>query len=176
MNSFISSFEFSGFNLLLIICFVILFILTICNMIRVSKFKKEYKILMQSVGKGEDFNQIFSKCISEVEIVSRETEKLKNKTENLQKNIEKCIQKVGVIRYSAYNNNGGNLCFAIALLDFENNGVVINGIYSRDNTTMTYAKPIEHGKSKYTLVKEEEDAIELAKHNGYNYFLDLNMK
>ena len=69
---------------------------------------------------------------------------------------------------------GSDLCFALALLDFEDSGVVINGVYSRDNTTNTYAKPIEKGKSKYTLVKEEEEALNIAKQNGYKYFIDVD--
>ena len=50
----------------------------------------------------------------------------------------------------------------------------MNGIYSRDNTTNTYAKPIEHGVSKYTLVKEEEEALNIAKQSGYKYFMSVN--
>ena len=71
-----------------------------------------------------------------------------------------------------YNTQDGNKL----IINFDHdygNGVVINGIYSRDNTTTTYAKPIEHGKSKYTLVKEEEEALEKAMHNGYKCFLDI---
>ena len=59
------------------------------------------------------------------------------------------------------------------LLDFENNGVVINGVYSRDNTTTTYAKPVENGTSKYPLSKEEAEAIEKAKRMGESYYVDV---
>ena len=92
----------------------------------------------------------------------------------MEQNMNKCIQKVGMIRYNPYQNTGSDLCFALALLDFEDSGVVINGVYSRDNTTNTYAKPIEKGKSKYTLVKEEEEALNIAKQNGYKYFIDVD--
>ncbi|MBQ9314066.1 MAG: DUF4446 family protein [Clostridia bacterium] len=173
MNIFNTILSSSWFNLLLLASLIILLVLIIINLLKVNKLKNDYKKLMELVGKGEDFNEIFNRYINEVKDVSRETLKIKNRTENLEKNLEKCVQKVGIIRYNAYRNSGSDLCFAVALLDFEDNGVVLNGIYSRDNTTTTYAKPIEHGKSKYTLVKEEEEAIELAKHNGYKCFLDL---
>ena len=163
----------SWFNLLLLICLISVLFLMIITLLKVNKLKNQYKKLLEIVGNGEDFNEIFNKYMQEVNDVSRETIKLKNRTDNIEKNIEKCIQKVGIIRYNAYRNSGSDLCFAVALLDFEDNGIVINGIYSRDNTTTTYAKPIEHGKSKYTLVKEEQDAIEIAKHNGYKCFLDV---
>ena len=136
--------------------------------------KKKYQNLMNLFGNGQDFNESLNKYIKEVQNVSNENIRLKSKTENLQKNLEKCVQKVGMVRYNAYVDTGSDLCFALALLDFEDNGVVINGIYSRDNTTTTYAKPIEHGKSKYTLVEAEQQAIEQAKHNAYKCFLDLN--
>ena len=155
------------FNLLLIICLVVIIILLVINIISIRNLKRSYKGLIKLLGKGDNFNEIFDRYTNEVDNVSRETIKLKNKTENLEKNMEKCVQKVGITRYNAYRKPGNDLCFAIALLDFEDNGIVINGIYTRDNTTTTYAKPIEHGKSKYTLVKEEEEAIEIAKHNAY---------
>ena len=44
--------------------------------------------------------------------------------DNIQKNLEKCVQKVGMVRYNAFHDSRGELCFAIALLDFEDNGVV----------------------------------------------------
>lgn len=173
MNGFDTFIDSSGFSLLLLSFLVILIVLVIVNILKLNKLKNDYKLLMQVIGNGQNFNEILNKYVVKVDNVSRETLKLKNKTESLQQNMEKCLQKVGVVRYNAFSNAGNDLCFAIALLDFEDNGVVINGIYSRDNTTTTYAKPIKHAKSKYALVKEEEEAIEIAKHNGYKCFLDL---
>ena len=48
-----------------------------------------------------------------------------------------------------------------ALLDEKNNGVVFNGIYSREMSNI-YAKPVENANSKYTLSNEETEAIEKA--------------
>ena len=53
------------------------------------------------------------------------------------------------------------MSFALALLDEKNNGVVLNGIYSREMSNI-YAKPVENGKSKYTISEEENLAIEKA--------------
>ena len=100
--------------------------------------------------------------LSQVKSAFDEIEQLKNK-----------FYIVGYLRYNAFSETGGSLSFALALLDFENSGFVINGVYSRDNTTTTYAKPVVNGKSKYTLVKEEEEALEIALHSGYNCFLNF---
>ncbi|MBQ5708368.1 MAG: DUF4446 family protein, partial [Anaerotignum sp.] len=76
------------------------------------------------------------------------------------------IQKVGLIRYNPFDEMGGNLCFALALLDGHDNGVVLNGIHSRTGS-FTYAKPIEMGVSTYMLSEEEIKAVEMAKNHAY---------
>ncbi len=70
-------------------------------------------------------------------------------------------EKVGIVRYNAFQDTGSDLSFALALLDEKNNGVVLNGIYSREMSNI-YAKPVENGKSKYTISEEENLAIEKA--------------
>ena len=77
-----------------------------------------------------------------------------------------CTQKIGVIRYNPFDEMGGNLCYVVAILDGKDNGVVLNGIHSR-NGTFTYAKPIERGVSPYVLTEEELQALEKAKENAY---------
>lgn len=151
-------------NFALLTYFVILF----------HKTNKSYNKFMKKLGNGVNLETMIREYIEEVESVKKEEEKLNQRCKEIEKNVEKCIQKLGIVRYNAFNNTGSDLCFALALLDFEDNGVVINGIYSRDNTTTTYAKPIEHGNSKYTLTKEEQDALDIAKHNGYKYYMKLN--
>ena len=53
------------------------------------------------------------------------------------------------------------MSFALALLDANNNGVVLNGIYSREMSNI-YAKPVISGKSTYTITEEEKEAINKA--------------
>lgn len=138
------------------------------------KTNKAYNKFMKKLGKGVNVDTMIRDYIEDVENVKREEERIKARCNEIEKNVEKCIQKVGVVRYNAFNNTGSDLCFALALLDFEDNGVMINGIYSRDNTTTTYAKPIENGISKYTLTKEEQEALDIAKHSGYKYYMKVS--
>lgn len=160
--------------LFVVLIFVwILIVLVIINLVSLMKLKNNYKKLMEVLGKGNNFNDMLNAYISEVDRTAKEITVLKNKTDNISKNVEKCFQKVGIVRYNAFSETGGSLSFALALLDFENTGFIINGVYSRDNTTTTYAKPVINGKSKYTLVKEEEEALEMALHSGYSCFLNF---
>ncbi|MBQ8298483.1 MAG: DUF4446 family protein [Clostridia bacterium] len=165
------------FLILIIVIFTMLFInfaLLIYSIVTTRRLKKKYDEFMTRLGNGENITDMLRKYIQDVLNVSEENQSLKKYCKELEKNMNKCIQKVGMVRYNAYQHTGSDLCFALALLDFEDNGVILNGIYSRDNTTNTYAKPVEHGVSKYTLVKEEEEALNIAKQSGYKYFMSVN--
>lgn len=165
--------EMNGVILLLIVLVIIALGLAITSLIMNILLKKKYLEYMTKIGGGEDITNVMKNYVEDVTIVKENTQTLKKYCKEIEQNMNKCIQKVGIIRYNPYQNTGSDLCFALALLDFEDTGVVINGVYSRDNTTNTYAKPIEKGKSKYTLVKEEEEALNMAKQNGFKYFVNV---
>jgi hypothetical protein len=74
------------------------------------------------------------------------------------------VQKVGVVRFNPFADAGGNLSFAIALLDGQNNGIVLSSLHGREGTRI-YAKTIENGGSKYNLTDEEKEAIQQAQKN-----------
>ena len=162
-----------GFGIIIITSLFINFALLIYNLVKTINLNKKYQEFMKRLGTGENFEEMLSKYMKNVLNVVEESASLRKYCKELEENLHKCVQKVGMVRYTAFQNTGSDLCFALALLDFEDNGVVINGIYSRDNTTTTYAKPIEKGVSKYKLAKEEEDALNLAKHNGYKYYMEV---
>jgi len=75
--------------------------------------------------------------------------------------MKNCIQKIGIYRYNAYQDTGSDLSFTLAILDESNNGVVLNGIYSREMSNI-YAKAVEKGTSIHTLSEEEKEAIQKA--------------
>ncbi len=71
------------------------------------------------------------------------------------------VQHIGVVRFNPFADKGGDQSFAVALLDDQANGVVLNGLHSR-NDTRVYAKPIVGGTSTYPLTGEEKEAISRA--------------
>ena len=148
---------------LLIILFlnIIVLIGIIINTIRVSKINKENKELIEKLGKGTDIKENLKEYIHKVESVEEKTEAIINYCKDMENNLAGCIQKIGIVRYSAFRDTGSDLSFALALLDNKNSGVMLNGIYSREMSNI-YAKPIENGKTSYTLSKEETEALQKA--------------
>ncbi len=75
------------------------------------------------------------------------------------------LQHVGVIRFNPYADKGSDQSFAIALLDDRGDGLVLNGLHSRD-TCRVYAKPVVGGNSTYKMTEEEKEAINRAMANN----------
>ena len=156
--------DFVKNNLIIIILLSInfvLFIFVIVNNVRISKMNKNNKEFMQRLGTGkdlkEDLNSYMERIISLEEAVSENHSYCKR----LENNMKDCMQKIGIVRYNAYNDAGNDLSFAVALLDDKKNGVIFNGIYSREMSNI-YAKPIIDGKCQYNLTKEENEALNKA--------------
>ncbi len=161
MESILNILEAPYFDLGLIIFIMILIILYITNIVKLGKIRRNYISFMNKVGNGENIQESLEKYVKQVEEVKKENETLKKGIQQLETGVAGCIQKVGLIRYSAFKDTGSDLSFTLALLNKENTGVVLNGIYSRDMSNI-YAKPVEKGVSTYTLSEEEKQAIEKA--------------
>ena len=76
------------------------------------------------------------------------------------------LSRVAVVHFDAFEKTGNNLSWCLALLDRNNNGVVISSICGQE-TERSYAKPIEDGRapSGYKLTREEEQALSQAMRN-----------
>ena len=83
----------------------------------------------------------------------------------LEQMAQRCIQRVAVVRYNAFGDMGSDLSFACALLDEVGSGVVLSGLYGRDESRI-YAKPVEKTVSSYLLSSEEKAAIDKAMRTG----------
>ena len=125
------------------------------------KLKNKYNKFMKKIGNGKNIEEDLENYMYRVERVERQNAEIISYCKNLDEEVAKCIQKVGMVRYSAFKDTGSDLSFAVAMLDENNDGVVFNGIYSREMSNI-YAKPVKKGVSEYTLSEEEKEAIRRA--------------
>ena len=68
---------------------------------------------------------------------------------------------MGIVRYDTFNENSGKLSFVLALLDENDNGILLNSIHS-SNGSYQYLKTISNGVCELTLSEEEDAALEKA--------------
>lgn len=144
----------TGVMIVLLIGFVVL-------LAKFSSLNKKYKNFMVKLGNGKNLEEDLETYMYRVNKVEKQNAEITNQVDLMDKDLRKCIQKVGIVRYNAFKDVGSDLSFALALLDEQNNGIVLNGIYSREMSNI-YAKPIENGKSKYVVSEEEAQAIQKA--------------
>lgn len=158
INDFIKS---DIFIIIVAIINILLLILYFCNLTKLKKINKNYKRFMKKLGNGNNIDEMLQKYINRVEEISEDNEKIIDFYKQLDKRVSLCIQKTGMIRYSAFKDTGSDLSFALALLNEKNDGVLLNGIYSREMSNI-YAKQVEEGKVKSKLTEEEKQALDIA--------------
>lgn len=161
MENILELLKTDNFLIALSVIVILLIIGLIIVIIKFNKISKKYTEFMKKLGNGKDIEEDLENYMYRVERVEKQNSEILNYIKNIDNDLNKCIQKIGIVRYNAFQDTGSDLSFALALLDEENNGVVLNGIYSREMSNI-YAKPVENGKSKYTISEEEGLAIQKA--------------
>lgn len=147
---------------LAVFCLILLVIL-LMNLSRLKKIQQKYQAFM--IKDDVDLENLLIHYAKKVNNVKIKQDEMKEELSKIGEEVKYCTQKVGVVRYNAIEKVGADLSFAIAMLDAEDNGIVLNGIYSRDGSYV-YSKPVQDGQSTYQLSDEEKEAIRLAKENN----------
>ena len=139
---------------------VIMFILLIVFICKEEKLGKRYGKFMR----GKEANSLEKEIVGLYE----DNKFLKNMVDNnkrdirqLYRNVSKTFQKIGIVKYDAYQQMGGLLSFSLALLDEENNGFILNSVHSAEGC-YTYTKEIRNGECKLELGNEEKVALDQA--------------
>lgn len=164
MENILELLKTDNFLIVLSVIVILLIIGLVVVIIKFNKISRKYTEFMKKLGNGKDIEEDLENYMYRVERVEKQNAEIINYIKNIDNDLNRCIQKIGIVRYNAFQDTGSDLSFALALLDEKNNGVVLNGIYSREMSNI-YAKPVENGKSKYTISEEENLAIEKAR-NG----------
>jgi hypothetical protein len=99
--------------------------------------------------------------LDDAEDVVRKLADVSKRVEDLEVVARLAVQHVGLVRFDAFEDMGGHLSFAAALLDADGGGFVLTSINGRQETRI-YAKPIDRGASQYHLSDEEQEAIRRA--------------
>ena len=140
-----SIFDAIGIDPGIIIIFVLgVLLIVLIYMIKISmkmsRFMKKYKMFMRGMD-GASLERAFAARFNQMDILEE--------------------NKVAIVKYDAFKEMGGKLSFALAMLDKENNGFVMNAIHSSDGC-YTYVKEIVKGESYVVLGEEEKEALRQA--------------
>ena len=122
-----------------------------------SYMKKKYKKMMAGVD-GGNLERMINGQLEEFNMLNSNHKELQKEIERLDSILAKAITRIAVVRFDAFDNMANDLSYCIAMLDSKNNGILISGIFGREDSR-TYVKPIDAGVSSYKLTAEEEKAL-----------------
>ena len=152
--------DYGFLTIVMILLLIYLIFRTVSQSVRLSRLERKYKAFM----KGSDaasLEKAFMRKINQIDKLYETNENNDNRIKNLQQKLDTSFTKYGVEKYDAFEDVGGKLSFALALLDKENNGLILNAVHSRDNCFL-YLKEIVRGESYVMLSQEEVEALRKA--------------
>lgn len=139
---------------------LILIILMIVQTVKLNKLSKKYKKFMSGKN-AKSLEKDIMGLYEDNKFVKVSAEKNRKDIQALYKKIENAYQKVGIVKYDAFNQMGGQLSFSLALLDENNNGFILNSVHSTEGC-YSYTKEIKCGLCDISLGDEEKKALDNA--------------
>ena len=167
-SNFLNDLGLGGLDLGLVVLILaavvfILLIMIIVLLVEHGKLKKRYNRFCQGRD-GKSLEKEIGDLFAENAVLREQSDKSRRDIKLLFRNMEKTFQKVGLIKYDAFNQMGGMLSFSLCLLNEKNDGFIINSVHGTDGC-YTYSKEIKRGRCELTLGEEEEKALNMAMQN-----------
>lgn len=154
-----------GFILiLLMIIAVVLIILMMIMAKEMKRMQRQYRSFMKGMD-GASLEQNFRSKFNLIDRVGAVQGEHEAEMKLLHVIQDRSLTKYGVVKYDAFDDVGGKLSFALAMLDKNNTGIVLNAIHSKENCFL-YIKEIINGESYIMLSKEEIKALRKAEMFG----------
>ena len=139
---------------------ILLFIILLINAIQMHKLKKKYKMFMDGKN-AKTLEESIKSRMDQIDYLISSNQKNENEIKRILKSMKNTFQKVGLVKYDAFQEMGGKLSFSLALLNEINDGFIINAMHSREGC-YTYIKEVIDGNSIIALGAEENEAVEMA--------------
>ena len=156
----------SGLLLLILLFLVVIYtVLMIYWLVRSRKMFQRYEVFMR----GKDaasLEDLLAQLTFKIENLQNQDMANKDMLRVINRNLVNSYQKTGITKYNAFDGMGGMASFALALLDLNNNGFILNVIHSR-SSCYTYLKEIKNGICEEApLAEEERISLEMALNYG----------
>lgn len=146
--------------IVLIVLIIILFLLYVNVNMKYNRLKRSYSSFMRGRD-GKNLEQSILSKFAELDEMNATVKRNAKDIQELFGDIRNNYQKVGIVKYDAFNEMGGKLSFALTLLDGNDSGWIINAMHSREGC-YTYIKEIVRGQSYIELAEEEQESLEQA--------------
>ena len=141
---------------LIIICVILIIAVVRLNK-KLGRLTAKYERFMRGKN-AENLDEAIAENFAKVEHLSLTHQQSMLKMEETMQSINSTYQKTGIVKYNAFKEMGGNLSFALALLDNNNSGFIITSMHGRESC-YTYIKEVLNGQCYTALGDEEQEAL-----------------
>ncbi len=137
---------------------VVLIILLIVLIVKQSKLKKRLDKFMKGKS-GKSLEDTLIRKLNKIDELQEANQQNERGIEAINKRMKKTYQKSSLVKYDAFEENGGKMSSVLVMLDEKNNGFILNIVHGREGS-YTYTKEIIDGNSIVNLGQEEAQALE----------------
>ncbi len=145
----------------LVLAVVVMVALMSALYVRVGRLHRLYLRLTRNTS-GGNIEEILVGYMDTVRQVEQRLTRLEQRVDELAQVQRTCLQRIGLVRFDAFEEVGGKQSFAVALTNAQEDGVVLSSVYSRRDVRI-YAKSLHAGKPSHPLTDEEQQALAQAR-------------
>jgi hypothetical protein len=149
--------QISTIEIILLVLIIILAVTVVYIYKKLSIVKSDFTMLTKDVRRG-NLEDLLRQHLSHIAANDNKINELISKFDSFTKYSKLDLRKIGFRRFNPFHETGGNQSFILALLDSDNNGVILSSLHQRDVTRL-YAKEIKNGNSEHKLSEEETEVL-----------------
>lgn len=142
------------------VMFLVFLFLHIKQNKKITRLMKRYEKFMKGKN-AENLADAIEENFQQMDKLTLSHQRTELRVEEALHGITTTFHKLGIVKYDAFKEMGGNLSFALCLLDDNNTGFILNTMHGRDSS-YSYIKEIIKGEAYATLGEEEKEALDKA--------------
>lgn len=127
-----------------------------------ARLRRRLARLMQGSSGNENLEAALASALEQAKVATERVAEMEARLQATEDELAHAITRVGMVRFNPFSDTGSDMSFSLALLNQRATGLVMTGLWGRDEVRV-YAKQIEDGASSHVLSQEERQAMELAR-------------
>lgn len=154
-------------DIVLLVCvalILILFVLCIVLFSKLSSLRSRYDGFMEGQD-GASLEASFAKKFENMDYINQKLLEVDTRLNSIDTNLLATYQKVGIVKYDAFQEVGGTMSFVLTLLTKDNDGFILNSMHSNSEGCYIYVKEVKKGETFVSLSNEETQSLQNAINN-----------
>ncbi|MCX6346261.1 MAG: DUF4446 family protein [Armatimonadetes bacterium] len=140
---------------------LILLIFNVSLSIKLSRVTKRRNARLEN-GQVGDLVDSITGLSNAVQVVQDKINEISIRQDEQGRTLDLCVKRVGLVKFDAFEDVGGEQSFAVAFMDSHDNGVILSSLYGRQDSR-TYIKGITNGAGERELSEDEQRALKAAR-------------